>query len=86
MAMAVAMGGRGGGSVPRRRGPAGGAARQPDGQGGRPAPGLAAAAHGLAQSSPAAGERWQQDGAQRRHAFPATIVHKLKGKPVGEME
>ena len=83
MAMAVAMGGRGGGGVPRQWGPAGGAARQP---GGWPAPGCAAAARRLAQSGPAAGERWQQDGARRRRAFPATIVHKLKGKPVGEME
>jgi len=31
MAMAVAMGGRGGDGVTRRRGPAGGAARQPGG-------------------------------------------------------
>ena len=43
-------------------------------------------AHGLAQSSPAAGERRRQDGARRRHAFPTTIVHKLKEKPVGEIE
>jgi len=86
MAMAVAMGGRGGGGVPRRRGPAGGAARQPGGQGGWPALGRAAASRGLAQSGPAAGERRRQDGARRRRAFPATIVHKLKGKPVGEME
>ena len=49
MAMAVAMGGRGGGGgVPRRRGPAGGAARQPSDKGGRPAPGRMAAARGLA--------------------------------------
>jgi len=86
MAMAVAMGGRGGGGVPCWRGPAGGAARQPGGQGSWPAPGRAAAARGLAQSSPAAGERRRQDGARRRHAFPTTIVHKLKEKPVGEIE
>jgi len=48
MAMAVAMGGRGGGGVPRRRGPAGGAARQHGGQGGWPAPGRMTAARGLA--------------------------------------
>ena len=56
MAMAVAVGGRGGGGDPRRRGPADGVARQPGGQGGWPARGHTAAARGLAQSGPAVGE------------------------------
>ena len=59
MAMAVAIGGRGGSGVPRRQGPDGGAARQSGSQGGWPAPGRAAAARGLAQSGPATCERRQ---------------------------
>ena len=59
MAMVVAMGGRGGGGVPRWQGLTGGAARQPGSQGGWPAPGRAAAARGLTQSGPAVGERRQ---------------------------
>ena len=82
----MAMGGHGGGGFPRRRGPAGGAARQPDGQGGRAAPGLAAAAHGLAQSSPAAGEWRRQDGARRRRAFPARVAHEPEEKEVGDVD
>ena len=64
MAMVVAMGGRDGGGVPRRRGLTGEAVRQPGGQGGWPVPGRAAAARGLVQSGPAAAfcRRWREKG------------------------
>ena len=72
-----------GGGVPRRRGPAGGAATRAHGQDGQAGPGRAAGAHERAQNGPAAA---QPGRPRRRGGGPAAVVPVLNRKRDGKRE